>query len=142
MLSMLLGGSVAVLGEGLRFWAAGHVEKGREVTKSGPYRWVGHPLYLGSVLIAAGVALAARSVPLATLAVFYVALTFGAAIRNEERELREAFGRDYADYRAGLAVDARRRFSLGRAVRNREYRAVIGLGAGLLLLALKIRLML
>ena len=38
-------------GEALRIWAAGHLEKGREVTASGPYRWTRHPLYLGSTII-------------------------------------------------------------------------------------------
>ena len=49
---------VAALGESLRVWAAGHLEKGREVTKSGPYRFTGHPLYLGSTLIGVGFAVA------------------------------------------------------------------------------------
>jgi protein-S-isoprenylcysteine O-methyltransferase Ste14 len=140
--SLGLGGAVALAGEAIRLWAAGHLEKGREVTKSGPYRWVGHPLYLGSAVIAIGIAVAGRSLPLAALAVAYLSLAFGAAIRNEEAELRAAFGRDYADYRAGRAVDVERRFSLRRALRNHEYRAVLGVLAGLTLFALKIQLML
>ena len=43
------------VGEALRIWAAGHLEKGREVTASGPYRLTRHPLYLGSSIIASGV---------------------------------------------------------------------------------------
>ena len=35
----LLGLAVALVGEAFRVWAAGHVEKSREVTQSGPYRW-------------------------------------------------------------------------------------------------------
>ena len=31
------------------FWAAGHLHKSREVTSSGPYRWLAHPLYVGLV---------------------------------------------------------------------------------------------
>ncbi|MCA1586159.1 MAG: isoprenylcysteine carboxylmethyltransferase family protein, partial [Acidobacteria bacterium] len=45
-LSLALGALVALAGEGLRVWAAGHLEKSREVTASGPYRLVRHPLYL------------------------------------------------------------------------------------------------
>ena len=45
--SLLIGGAIAVAGELLRIWAAGHLEKGREVTRSGPYRLTRHPLYLG-----------------------------------------------------------------------------------------------
>ena len=46
--SLAAGAIVALVGEGLRIWAAGHLEKGREVTASGPYRFSRHPLYLGS----------------------------------------------------------------------------------------------
>ena len=49
---------VAVIGELVRVWAAGHLEKGREVTRSGPYRWTAHPLYVGSSIIAVGVVVA------------------------------------------------------------------------------------
>ncbi len=38
--SIAAGMLVAVAGEAIRFWAAGHIEKGREVTRSGPYRFV------------------------------------------------------------------------------------------------------
>jgi hypothetical protein len=34
--SLLVGGAIAALGAALRLWAAGHVEKSREVTSSGP----------------------------------------------------------------------------------------------------------
>jgi protein-S-isoprenylcysteine O-methyltransferase Ste14 len=46
--SIVAGLSLAVAGEAIRVWAAGHLEKGKEVTSSGPYRLTGHPLYLGS----------------------------------------------------------------------------------------------
>ena len=42
------GSARRVAGEAIRVWAAGHLEKGREVTTSGPYRWTRHPLYVGS----------------------------------------------------------------------------------------------
>ena len=131
-----------MLGEAIRIWAAGHLEKGREVTKSGPYRWTGHPLYLGSALVGVGVAIASHSVTVAVITIVYLATMLGAAIRSEEAGLRGKFGREYADYRSGLVVDASRRFSAARAVRNREHRAVLGLLAVIILLALKIRLLL
>ena len=53
---------VALAGEAIRFWAAGHLNKSREVTRSGPYRFVAHPLYLGSSVIGAGLAIASHSV--------------------------------------------------------------------------------
>jgi protein-S-isoprenylcysteine O-methyltransferase Ste14 len=135
--SLAIGLAISTVGEGVRVWASGHLEKGREVTKSGPYRFTGHPLYLGSTLIGTGFAVAANSVYVGALAVVYLGLTLGAAIKSEEAGLRAKFGAEYVDYRAGRATDAVRRFSLARAIRNREHRAVLGLAAVMFLLALK-----
>ena len=129
---------IAVAGECLRVWAAGHLEKGREVTRSGPYRFLRHPLYAGSVAIALGVAVASRSIVVAVVVASYMGLTIAAAIRLEEAELRKAFGSAYDDYRASRGEPMARRFSLQRVVRNREYRSVGGLIVGFALLALRI----
>ena len=136
----LAGLLVAAVGEGLRIWAAGHLEKSREVTQSGPYRWTRHPLYVGSAIMALGIVIASRSVVVALLAAIYVATTIPAAIRAEEAFLRRTFGDAYDRYREARAVAVERRFSFERARRNREYRAVSGLLAGFALLALKILL--
>ena len=136
--SLAAGAAIALAGEGLRIWAAGHLEKGREVTASGPYRLSRHPLYLGSALIGAGFAVASASLPAAALVVVYLALTYGAAIRSEEAHLTEKFGAAYPEYREGRSGLADRRFSLQRAVRNREYRAALGLLLMLALLAWKV----
>jgi protein-S-isoprenylcysteine O-methyltransferase Ste14 len=132
-----VGAAVALAGEALRIWAAGHLEKGREVTASGPYRFTRHPLYAGSALIGAGMAIASASAFVAALAAIYLALTLSAAIRTEEQHLTQKFGAAYPEYREGRQREATRTFSLSRAWRNREYRAVAGLGAALALLALK-----
>ena len=128
---------VAACGEGIRIWAAGHLEKGREITRSGPYRWARHPLYLGSSIIAAGVVLAARSVIVGVVIAIYMASTITAAVRVEEAFLTSRFGDAYDRYRESRADPMPRRFSVARAVRNREYRAAAGLVAGFALLALK-----
>src|SRR5688572_26569581 len=75
---------IAIAGEAMRIWAAGHLEKGREVTRSGPYQWTGHPLYIGSSIIALGVAVACRSVVVAALILIYMVATLTAAVRTEE----------------------------------------------------------
>ena len=129
---------IACAGECVRVWAAGHLEKGREVTRSGPYRFLRHPLYAGSSVIAVGAVVASRSFTVAAVASVYMAVTIVAAIRLEEAQLRRAFGTTYDDYRASRAEPMVRRFSLARARRNREYRAVAGLVVGFALLALLI----
>ena len=135
--SLAAGGFVAVVGEALRFWAAGHLEKGREVTRSGPYRWSAHPLYIGSAVIGLGVAIASASAAVFALAAAYLAIALTAAIRTEEAALTEKFGDEYVAYQQGRSVDVNRRFSVARATRNREPRAIAGLAVGMLLLALR-----
>lgn len=135
--SLAIGGSVAAIGEGLRVWAAGHLEKGREVTTSGPYALTRHPLYVGSSIMGVGLAIAGRSVFVAVLTGLYLAITITAAIRSEEAHLTKKFGAHYPAYREGTASPAARQFSLERAARNREYRALAGLIAVFALLAAK-----
>jgi protein-S-isoprenylcysteine O-methyltransferase Ste14 len=135
----LVGGvALALVGEALRVWAAGHLEKSREVTRSGPYRWLRHPLYVGSFIMSAGLAIACWSLPVVVLIAVYMVSTVAAAVRTENAFLRETFGGDYQAWRNGEASrTAPRRFSLDRAVRNREYRAVLGLLVAFGLLAFK-----
>ncbi len=137
--SLAIGSAVAAIGEAARVWAAGHLEKGREVTSSGPYSFTRHPLYVGSSLIGIGLAIASASVAVAVLVLVYLAVTLTAAIRTEEAHLTEKFGAAYPAYREGRAAGARRRFSVARAIRNREYRALIGLLFVLAVLAWKAR---
>ena len=136
--SLLAGGIVAALGEGIRVWAAGHLEKSREITTSGPYRFTRHPLYAGSAIITVGFAIASRSVFVAILAAVYLAMTYGAAILREEAFLTERFGTAYPDYKARRLAGAARPFSFERAMRNREYRAVAGLLAAFGILAVRL----
>jgi protein-S-isoprenylcysteine O-methyltransferase Ste14 len=140
--SLLLGGVLAALGEGLRVWAAGHLNKSREVTMSGPYRWLAHPLYVGSSIMGAGLAIASANVVAAVLVTIYLGAAVTAAVISEEAFLRRAFGERYERYRAaspGVTAtgDERRRFSVARAMANREHRAAIGLAVAVLLLLLK-----
>ena len=138
--SLLIGGAIAGSGEMMRIWAAGHLEKGREVTSSGPYRLTRHPLYLGSSLLGAGLAIGSHSAIVAVVVAVYLAVTLTAAIRSEEAHLTEKFGDVYPAYREGSPTPAAsRRFSMERAFRNREYRAVVGFLAALAVLAWKAR---
>ena len=141
--TIAIGMSIAALGEAIRFWAAGHLNKSREVTSSGPYRWIGHPLYLGSTVMGIGLAVACASAAVAVLIGTYLATTLTAAIKSEEAYLRRAFGEQYDLYRSGVAEKRRRkaasgrRFSVQQAIANREYRAVVGLIVAILMLILK-----
>lgn len=138
--SFLIGALIGAIGEAIRIWAAGHLEKSREVTTSGPYAWTRHPLYLGSCVMGAGLAVAARDAIVAVIVFFYLLATIAAAIRSEEAHLTTKFGSAYPAYREGSVPSAGRRFSVDRVLRNHEYRAVLGFFGALALLALRARL--
>jgi protein-S-isoprenylcysteine O-methyltransferase Ste14 len=132
--TLVIGGAIAVVGEAIRVWASGHLEKSREVTRSGPYRFVRHPLYLGSAVIGVGFMVMAWNPWVALLVSAYLVTTLLAAMRSEEAHLDAKFSGQYSAYRDGRAEPVRRRFSLARVGANREHRAIAGLALGLALL--------
>lgn len=143
-LSLALGLPLAALGLGLRAWAAGHIAKDRRLTTSGPYAHVRNPLYLGSLIAAAGLAAAARSPLVAVLFAAYFVLLYLPAIQLEEQHLRELFP-EYEAYAAEVpALIPRLRrpasgggFSWKLYRHNREYQALLGFLAAALLLVWK-----
>jgi len=138
--------ALVVPGLWLRGYAAGYVKKNQELTTTGPYAHVRNPLYLGSILIAAGFAVALESwaVGLA-LAVMFAAI-YVPVIASEERFLRATFP-GFDDYCSRVprliprltpartpGNGERGRFFLPLYLKHREYNAL--LGAALLYLAL------
>lgn len=134
------GAALAAFGEGLRLWAAGYLEKGDEVTCSGPYRLNRHPLYCGTFVIGVGFSVAAASAVVATLVLVYLAIMLPVAIRLEEATLRAAFGEEYERYVRGSLTVPERRFSAARVLGNGEHHALLGFAAALVILGLKVSL--
>jgi protein-S-isoprenylcysteine O-methyltransferase Ste14 len=137
-LSLGAGAGIALLGATLRVWAAGHLEKGLEVTNSGPYRWMRHPLYVGSLLLGIGFSVVSRHPVAVALVIGYLAFALLVVARLEEATLRAKFPGEYDRYARGLADRVQRPFSASRARRNGEYQAVIGFLAAMAVLALKV----
>jgi protein-S-isoprenylcysteine O-methyltransferase Ste14 len=122
----------------LRGYASGYVKKNQELTTTGPYAWVRNPLYLGSILIAAGFAAALLSwiVGLA-LSIMFVAI-YVPVIVSEERFLRATFPGFDAYCRqvprliphlrraGGLPGTEKGGFSLALYLKHREYNALLG----------------
>lgn len=142
--SLLWGLPVSLAGLWLRGWAAGHLAKNQALTTGGPYAWVRNPLYLGTLVTAAGVALASRRVSLAILfAVFFVFL-YLPAIELEEQYLRQLFP-DFHHYAARVPmlvprpprVPSQARFSWRIYLRNQEYKALAGFLIAVVVLILK-----
>jgi protein-S-isoprenylcysteine O-methyltransferase Ste14 len=148
--SMALGAVVVLPGLLIRALASGHVRKNEELATSGPYAYARNPLYLGSLLIGIGFALAARSwwVGIGLVIMFFV--IYLPVMRNEEAFLRQRFP-EFDEYarrvprlfpRRPLPSNAGNRvpsgFSLELYLQHREYNALIGALAMTAVLAIKI----
>ena len=141
LMSLMTGSAVAVAGELVRIWAAGHLDKGREVTQSGPYQFTRHPLYVGSAIVASGAALASARLSVALIIGCYMAITILAAVRHEEENMRARFGDQYDAYLQSRADPVERAFSFSRALSvNKEYKAILGLALLVAILAAKVAL--
>ncbi|HUS19646.1 MAG TPA: isoprenylcysteine carboxylmethyltransferase family protein [Terriglobales bacterium] len=146
-ISLAFGAVVMAPGLWLRALAAGHVRKNAELTTSGPYAYTRNPLYLGSILIAVGFAVAANTPWGGLLLIAMFLAIYLPVIRSEEAFLRGAFPGfdDYAEQVPRLLprlTPANRQagsFSRELYRKHREYNALIG--AGILLLALVLKLM-
>jgi len=152
--TMLLSLLLVVPGVWLRAYASGYVRKNTELTRTGPYAYTRNPLYLGSMMIAFGFAVAAGSwIILIALAVLFAAI-YIPTIQGEEGYLREHFA-GFDEYAAKVPRLLPRltaaefpanenasggRFSWQQWRHHREYNAFMGAGA--IYLALAVRLFL
>ena len=123
----------------LRGYAAGYVKKNAELTRTGPYAHTRNPLYLGSMGIAAGFAVAAGRWWLVVLLVGMFLAIYVPTILSEEAFLRGAFP-SFEEYarkvprllprltaaRFGDTEGAVGRFSAERYRHHREYNASMG----------------
>jgi protein-S-isoprenylcysteine O-methyltransferase Ste14 len=143
--SLLIGIPISVVGLLIRAWAAGHLAKNEQLATGGPYAYVRNPLYIGTLLVAAGLAAASRSVGLAILFAAVFLLIYLPVIELEEQHLRKIFPQ-YSGYAARVRrllpgwPDRGRgsgafRFSL--YLRNQEYQALAGFLIGVAFLVWK-----
>jgi protein-S-isoprenylcysteine O-methyltransferase Ste14 len=137
--SIELGLPISVAGLALRAWAAGCLAKDQRLAKGGPYGHTRNPLYLGTLLVAAGLAIAARSPWLGALFAAVFVFVYLPVIQLEEQHLRRLFP-DYAAFadrvpalwpRLRAEQDAGAQpFRWSLYVKNREYQAAMGFAAG------------
>jgi len=140
--SMAAGLPVAGAGILLRAWAAGHLAKNERLAVSGPFAWCRNPLYLGTLVVAAGLAGAAREPLLAVLFAAVFGLVYLPVVELEEQHLRQLFP-EYEDYAARVPLFVPRRparvgegrFRWALYLKNREYNALVGFLAGVAWLA-------
>ncbi|HEY3129721.1 MAG TPA: isoprenylcysteine carboxylmethyltransferase family protein [Acidobacteriota bacterium] len=99
-----VGLSVALLGLGLRLWAAGCIEKSRELEVSGPYQYTRNPLYLGSFILGAGACIAAANVWLIAIFVGLFWCVYGPVMKREEEEMLKLFPQRFPEYRCAVPL--------------------------------------
>jgi protein-S-isoprenylcysteine O-methyltransferase Ste14 len=149
---MALGTVLIVPGVLIRALASGHVRKNEALATSGPYAYTRNPLYLGSLLIGVGFAVAARSLWIGAALVLMFFAIYLPVIRGEEEFLRGRFPefdeyarqvpRMFPRLRPGLAGEKTpAQFSLALYLQHKEYNAVLGALAMLGALAAKILLL-
>ncbi len=68
-----------------------------QLIRSGPYRWVRHPIYTGLILALAGTALA-RNQWRGVIAVVMMWAAFAIKSQREEHYMRQTFGSQYREY--------------------------------------------
>lgn len=142
--SLAAGLPIAAVGLAIRAWASGHLAKNQQLASSGPYAHVRNPLYAGTLTVAAGLAIASRSVTLAVVMAAVFALVYLPAIELEEQHLHSLFP-GFAAYTNEVPMLVPRlraptssgRFSASLYWRNREYQALLGFAAGVVYLAWK-----
>src|SRR5580692_391504 len=149
--AMALGAIAVIPGLMIRALASGHVRKNETLATSGPYAYTRNPLYLGSLLIGVGFAVAARSwwVGIALVIMFFA--IYLPVIRNEEAFLRQKFP-EFEEYArqvprmlprltASSNESEASRFSLDLYLKHREWNALLGVAGMTMALIAKMALL-
>jgi protein-S-isoprenylcysteine O-methyltransferase Ste14 len=133
--ALALGAILIVPGLLIRTLASGHVRKNEALATSGPYAYTRNPLYLGSLLLGIGFAVASRSwwVGVVLVVIFFV--IYLPVIRSEEAFLRERFP-EFEEYARRVprmlprivpaAGEPGGGFSLDLYLKHHEYNALLG----------------
>src|SRR6266446_3305094 len=148
--SLMLGAIAVVPGLLIRALASGHVRKNESLATSGPYAYTRNPLYLGSLLIGLGFAVAARSwwVGVALVVMFFA--IYLPVIRDEEAFLQQKFP-EFDEYarqvprmfpqltpRSSSEKKPSSGFSMDLYLKHREYNALLGAVAMMAGLVIKV----
>jgi protein-S-isoprenylcysteine O-methyltransferase Ste14 len=137
---------VVCVGGGLlvRTWAAGTLRKRRELAQTGPYAWIRHPLYFGSLVMMVGFGTLIHDPITLWVVAGPVAWIYWEAVKSEERQIAKLFPMEWTRYAALVPQLMPYRpvrpsfadWSLIQWMNNSEYQAWVG--SGIALVAIKL----
>ncbi len=125
-----------VLGLLIRSWANCYAVKSEKLTTSGPYAFVRHPLYLGTMLLFCGFVIMLNMYYLGAVFFIGMIIVYRRTIMKEEQLLEANFKDDFIDYRKNVPAmmplslrpypkGEKWPFSIGRWIRSQEYKLLI-----------------
>jgi len=133
------GVGLVAAGQLLRLWTAGYLRKDEQVVTVGPFRYVRHPLYLGSFTTAVGYCLMSGLLLSLLLVPPFFIIAYYPAVVEEETFLAQKFGDAYRAYCArvprflprlwsapALPSSSTSKFEWQLVKRNKEYEAAVG----------------
>ena len=82
---------IIILGLIIRMYASGFVLKNKELSTTGPYAYVRHPLYTGNILVLCGMAIINGQIWAGLIALSFFCFYYPAAIEYEDRKLKALF---------------------------------------------------
>ncbi len=136
LLYLIIGLEIALLGEGLRIWANGYLQKDESLAVNGPFSYTRNPLYLGSFLIGFGFCFATSRLSLFIIYLFFFFLVFLNTIRHEESILDGKFGGEFQKYKEKVPMfipsltpyesNIYSKFSWKQVKHNKERLTIIG----------------
>jgi len=141
--AMVSGLPVIILGEAIRVWASGHIEKNVILTAVGPYSLSRNPLYVGNFFLGAGFMVAAGSFWLFLVYLVLFRGLYSRTIRNEEEFLSGKFPEEWEEYAScvpryisltGMSNYKHGIFRWHLVVQHRELNNWFGIGIAYLLL--------
>jgi protein-S-isoprenylcysteine O-methyltransferase Ste14 len=148
--SMRQGIGLIVAGLLLRLWANGYAIKMDKLTTCGPYAFVRHPLYLGTILLAAGAVIMLKVYYLGILLFLVMGFVYYRTMKTEDKMLQDKFAGQYLDYKRRVPAilptifpfraGEKWPFSLERLIRSQEYKLTIWITVLVIVFYLKARL--
>ncbi|MBU1932361.1 MAG: isoprenylcysteine carboxylmethyltransferase family protein [Candidatus Omnitrophica bacterium] len=127
--------SFIIAGLAVRIWANGYAIKMDKLTTSGPYAFVRHPLYLGTILIAIGFIVMLKIYLAGAMFLILMVAVYRRTIQKEENMLIKKFNGTYAAYKRKIPAvlptvfhykeGEKWSFSLRRLIRSQEYKVFL-----------------